>query len=145
LDRQREFKRDIRLEINLHNVLRESIGPGRRRGSVRHFPRRPRRWPFGWQIYRLHQQLIGLRRRHPWLYRARSRVTELRNCDLVFEAFDGENRLWVALNLGHTSIARTIPALVDRLVGDLVVHRKGTTTEIVLPAYGWGILADAAG
>jgi cyclomaltodextrinase len=33
--------------------------------------------PFGWQIYRLHQRLIGLRRRHPWLHRAQSRVVEL--------------------------------------------------------------------
>lgn len=89
--------------------------------------------------------LIGLRRRYPWLHRARSRVTELRNRNLVFEAVDGEKRLWVACNLGDTSIARSIPALVDWLAGDLAVHRKGVTTEIVLPAYGWGILVDAAG
>jgi cyclomaltodextrinase len=101
--------------------------------------------PFGWPTYRLHQELIGLRREHPWLHRAKSRVTELNNCDLVFEAFNDDNRLWVALNLADVSIARTIPAGVDRLAGDISVHRKGKTTEIVLPAYGWGILAESAG
>jgi len=57
--------------------------------------------PFGWPTYRLHQELIGLRRRYPWLHRARSRVTELRNTDLMFEAFHEQDRLWVALNFGR--------------------------------------------
>ena len=86
-----------------------------------------------------------MRRRHSWLLRARSRVSELHNSDLLFEAFHEGNRLWVALNLADASIVRIIPAAVDRLAGDVSVHRKGTTTEIVLPAYGWGILAESAG
>ena len=28
--------------------------------------------PEGWRYYRLHQRLIGFRRRHPWLVRART-------------------------------------------------------------------------
>ena len=98
--------------------------------------------PFGWPIYRLHQELIGLRRRHPWLYSARSRVTELRNTDVVFEAFHEENRLWVALNLADAPIVRAIPTAVDKLAGHLAVRRKGATTEITLPGHGWGILAE---
>lgn len=97
--------------------------------------------PFGWRTYRLHQELIGLRRRHPWLQRARSQVTELHNTDFTFEAFDGENRLWVALNLADAAVVRAIPAAVVRLAGDLAVCRKGATTEITLPPHGWGILA----
>jgi glycosidase len=97
--------------------------------------------PFGWPIYRLHQELIGLRRRHPWLHQARSRVTELRNSDVTFEAFHEEDRLWVALNLADVPIARAIPAAVARLAGEVAVHRKGTATEITLPPHGWGILA----
>lgn len=97
--------------------------------------------PFGWPIYRLHQELIGLRRRHPWLHKARSRVTELRNTDVVLEAFHKENRLWVALNLAGTPIVRAIPAAVDKLAGDLAVGPKGALTEITLPPHGWGILA----
>jgi cyclomaltodextrinase len=96
---------------------------------------------FGWPTYRLHQQLIGLRRRHPWLHRARSRVTELRNTDLIFEAFHEENRLWVALNLADAPVTRAIPAAVVKLAGDVAVRQSGAATEITLPPQGWGILA----
>jgi cyclomaltodextrinase / maltogenic alpha-amylase / neopullulanase len=97
--------------------------------------------PFGWPAYRLHQDLIGLRRRHPWLHRARSRVVTLNNADVTFEAFGEGNRLWVALNLADTAVVRAIPADVDRLAGEFAVQRKGATTEIMLPPHGWGILA----
>ncbi|WP_128934526.1 alpha-amylase family protein [Bradyrhizobium zhanjiangense] len=96
--------------------------------------------PFGWPIYRLHQELIGLRRKHPWLYRAKSRVIELRNTDLVFEAFDEGNRLWVALNLADAAVVRTIESGVDRLAGAATVHRAGGRTELTLPPHGWAIL-----
>src|SRR5882757_6045791 len=97
--------------------------------------------PFGWPTYRLHQELIGLRRRHPWLHKARSRVTELRNTDVTFEAFHEENRLWVALNLADVPILRAIPAAIARLAGEVAVRQKGGMTEIMLPPHGWGILA----
>jgi len=97
--------------------------------------------PFGWPIYRLHQELIGLRRRNPWLNRARSRMTELRNTDLTLEAFHENNRLWVALNLSEEPIVREIPAAADKLAGHFAIRRKGATTEMRLPSHGWGILA----
>jgi cyclomaltodextrinase / maltogenic alpha-amylase / neopullulanase len=97
--------------------------------------------PFGWPTYRLHQELIALRRRNPWLHRARSRATELHNTDFIFEVFHEGNRLWVALNVADAPVVRTIPAAVDRLAGDLAVSAKGVTTEIAIPAHGWGILA----
>jgi glycosidase len=97
--------------------------------------------PFGWPFYGLHQELIGLRRRHPWLCRARTRVTELRNTDVVFEAFRQENRLWVALNLANAPIEYVIPAAVEKLTGHVTVRRNGAMTEITLPPHGWGILA----
>jgi len=98
--------------------------------------------PFGWPTYRLHQELIGLRRRHPWLHRARSRVIELRNTDLTLELSHEENRLWVALNLADAPVTRVIPAAVAKLAGDLAVRRNGATTEITLPPYGWGVFAS---
>lgn len=96
--------------------------------------------PFGWPVYRLHQELIGLRRRHPWLHRARSRVAELRNSDFLFEAYHEEQRLWVALNLADAAVVRKIPAAVVKLAGEVAVHRKGASTEITLPPHGWAIL-----
>jgi glycosidase len=95
--------------------------------------------PFGWPTYRLHQELIGLRRRHPWLHRARSRVMELHNTDLMFEAFHENNRLWVALNLADAPVTHAIPAAAGKLAGDGAVSRKGAITEITLPPHRWGI------
>jgi cyclomaltodextrinase / maltogenic alpha-amylase / neopullulanase len=97
--------------------------------------------PFGWPIYRLHQELIGLRRRYSWLHRAESRVIELRNTDLLLEVSHEENRLWVVLSVSDSPVVRVINARADRLAGDLAVHRKGGMTEIAVPPHGWGILA----
>jgi cyclomaltodextrinase / maltogenic alpha-amylase / neopullulanase len=97
--------------------------------------------PFGWPAYRLHQELIGLRRRHPWLHRARSRVINIRNTDLLFETFDQDRRLFVALNVADRAATHSIGANADRLAGDAAVTKKGGSTEIVLPPHGWAIFA----
>jgi Domain of unknown function (DUF3459) len=55
--------------------------------------------PYGWSIYRLHQTLIGMRRRHPWLHRARTHALSLSNTQFVYEAFGSDQRITVALNL----------------------------------------------
>lgn len=57
--------------------------------------------PFGRPIYRLHQDLIGLRRRHPWLLRARVRTLHLENRVFGYEVADpeGTGRLAVLLNI----------------------------------------------
>ncbi|AYD88972.1 alpha-amylase [Actinomyces lilanjuaniae] len=54
----------------------------------------------GQWMYRLHQDLIGVRRRHPWLVRARTEVTSLDNPVLAYDAVgqDGQ-RLGVSLAL----------------------------------------------
>ena len=48
---------------------------------------------------RLHQDLIGLRRRHPWLHAARTEVLELANRQLAYESTADGERLRVLLNL----------------------------------------------
>ncbi|WP_139479855.1 alpha-amylase family protein [Bradyrhizobium ivorense] len=97
--------------------------------------------PFGWPVYRLHQDLIGLRRSNPWLHRAKTRITALCNTDMLFEAFHEESRLWVALSVSDAPVTHAIDAKLDRLAGNLAVDRKGAMTEITVPAHGWGILA----
>lgn len=95
--------------------------------------------PFGWPIYRLHQELLALRRRHPWLHRARSRIVELGNTNLLFEAFHEDNKIWVALNLGDAPVVRTIDGPADILTG-IAICRKAARTELTLPPHGWAIL-----
>lgn len=101
--------------------------------------------PFGWPVYRLHQRLIGLRRRHPWLHRARWQAIDLHNDDAVFEVRHGNNRIWVAMNASDTAVTRTIPAAADCIAGELAVHAGNDTSEITILAHGWGIIAERAG
>ena len=46
--------------------------------------------PDGWPVYRLHQELIGLRRRHPWLHRARTEQLHLANEVLAYQVSAGD-------------------------------------------------------
>jgi cyclomaltodextrinase len=55
--------------------------------------------PYGWPTYRLHQDLIGLRRRHAWLHRARTTKIRLTNEQYEYEVSDGTNRLRVTLDV----------------------------------------------
>lgn len=92
--------------------------------------------PFGWPTYRLHQDLIGLRRRHPWLHRARTNVVELTNEHLVYETSDGEHQLMVALNLTDDDIASPLGS------GVVLSSRSDCpagTDDSTVPAHGWAI------
>jgi hypothetical protein len=67
-------------------------------------------------------------------------MVALRNTDIVFEAFDEGNRLWVALNLADAAVGRAVDSSVDRLAGSGAVRRTGVRTELTLPPHGWAIL-----
>jgi cyclomaltodextrinase / maltogenic alpha-amylase / neopullulanase len=100
--------------------------------------------PDGWPTYRLHQDLIGLRRRHPWLARATTEVLTLRNEFLAYRVLHptGGPDLAVLLNLS------TAPATADLharpahyLLGsppDQPARDAATTGTI--PGPGWAIL-----
>ena len=96
--------------------------------------------PYGWPVYRLHQEVIGIRRKHPWLNRAQSRVIEIRNTDLLYEASADGKRLRVALNIGDAPVTRSIDAAAEKLAGDVAVSAKNGKTELTLPPHGWGVL-----
>jgi cyclomaltodextrinase len=59
--------------------------------------------PYGRPTYRLYQELIGLRRRHPWLHRARTSTVRLTNERFAYDVSDGTHRLRVTLDVAaHT-------------------------------------------
>ncbi|MDN3354393.1 alpha-amylase family glycosyl hydrolase [Actinomadura sp. DC4] len=89
--------------------------------------------PYGRPVYRLHQDLIGLRRRHPWLHRGRTDVIDIANGHLVYATTDGRNRLTVALNLGDADLP--LPPGGTIVLGS---HPQATGT---VPAHGWTITA----
>jgi cyclomaltodextrinase len=100
--------------------------------------------PWGWPTYRLHQQLIGLRRRHPWLQRARTTPVELHNGRAVLESVpeqgDGEHRLLLALNLDDDAADLPAPGASELLAGSGELRGAGPDARVVVPPHGWGVL-----
>ncbi len=64
--------------------------------------------PWGWWMYRRHQELLALRRRHRWLVRARTTVRELTNERIRYDAAepDGPGRLSVELDVAGSPQVR---------------------------------------
>ena len=96
----------------------------------------------GAPIHRLHQELIGLRRRHRWLPSARSRVLALTNEALCYESVHGDDRLVVALNLSDQPVTLEAPGAGPVLAGSAVVRATGDA--VTLTARGWAVIGDSA-
>ncbi|MGY2080298.1 alpha-amylase family protein [Modestobacter sp. SYSU DS0657] len=93
--------------------------------------------PFGEPTFRLHQELIGLRRRHRWLHAARTEVLHRDNTQLSYvSSADGE-RLVVVLNLADTPALVPAPGAGALLAGAGQVQRDGVRLE----PHGWAVLA----
>jgi glycosidase len=73
----------------------------------------------GSQVYRLHQDLIGLRRRHPWLVHARTDVEEVTARTAALRPHHGGDSLRVLLNTGDTPYRRD---------------------GVEVPGHGWAVL-----
>ena len=71
----------------------------------------------GWPVYRLHQDLIALRRRHPRLHQARTEPAQVASDQLVYRVAAGEQRLLVALNLADTGVSVPVPGAREYLAG----------------------------
>ena len=98
--------------------------------------------PDGWRTYRLHQRLIGFRRRHPWLVRARTATEHLVNdaIALRMSADGGSGQVLLLLNAGGEPHRFPVDA------GSLVVaetSQAGVLPEdpLLLPPHSWTILA----
>ncbi len=99
--------------------------------------------PFGWGIFELHQALIGLRRRHAWLHRARTTILHLANRQMVFEAAADGWSLIVALNLDDAPAIQPLPRTQAILAGDGQLSSDDCSgASLTLPGHGWAILAS---
>jgi cyclomaltodextrinase / maltogenic alpha-amylase / neopullulanase len=91
--------------------------------------------PDGWPTYRLHQDLIRLRRSHPWLHTARTDVVQLTNQQFVYRAVGHGNRLIVALNVADTGTQHDFGGTIE-----IVAASPGASADggrLVVPAHGW--------
>jgi cyclomaltodextrinase len=102
--------------------------------------------PDGWPTFHLHQELIGLRRRHPWLHRATSSQLELTNTSFVYElavagaGSAGGDRLVVSLNLGDDPTTFEVPAHGAVVAGSASATQHSSGTTLSTPPHGWVVL-----
>jgi glycosidase len=83
-------------------------------------------------LFRLHQRLIGLRRRNPWLHRAFATPALLRNDHAVLEIADPEHALTVTLNLADHPIPASPGTILDQ-------DDHSTGSRDTVAAHGWRI------
>jgi cyclomaltodextrinase len=103
------------------------------------FPARPADLaPYGWPTYRLHERLIGLRRRHAWLARAVTTAAHLTNTAVAFSASDGDRRVIALLNVGEDEYRFPIEAAGMR-VAEAGAEQSDPLT---VPPHGWAVLTS---
>jgi glycosidase len=98
----------------------------------------------GRDVYRLHQYLIGLRRRHPWLHTARTSPLRLTNTQYVYETRNGADVLLVALNVDDAPWTLSLPEL--GIAAGQIAAGSGAPPQSVVAAaeiepHGWLIIA----
>lgn len=98
----------------------------------------------GQQVFRTHQHLIGLRRRHPWLHAARTAPLSVTNRGYVYEARSGDDAVVVALNIDDEPMALSLPEHgVQR--AEVIAGSGAPPAEVicdtVVPPHGWLIVA----
>ncbi|MEF2977430.1 alpha-amylase family glycosyl hydrolase [Subtercola sp. YIM 133946] len=124
----------------------------------------------GWSVYHLHQNLIGLRRRHPWLHSARTSALKLTNEFYAYEVVatdsaphQGEaaphqaeaapagggaghpRRLVVLLNVGDEPFAIDVPRASTLVAGDCALAPSGSEGSAsgltaTTPPHGWAVI-----
>ena len=87
-------------------------------------------------MHALHQELLGLRRRHRWLHAARTRVLEVTGEHLVYESAGEGGRLVVALSVGAQPAVVRTPGATALLAG----NAERVDGGVRLPAAGWAVL-----
>ena len=95
--------------------------------------------PGGWPVYRLHQRLIGLRRRHPWLVRARTTVPHLTNQAIAVQAAAGEAAVLVLLNAGDEPFRFPVD-VAGLTVAETPDPGARPGDPVLVPAHSWVIL-----
>jgi cyclomaltodextrinase len=84
-----------------------------------------------------HRQLIGVRRRHPWLVRAHSDVVDVANGSLIVRtAVDGDAVI-TALNISGDELRVSGTAANELVAGDAVLDGE----HVIVPAGGWAVVS----
>jgi cyclomaltodextrinase len=98
----------------------------------------------GHDIYRLHQYLIGLRRRHPWLHTARTSAVELTNTQYVYQTRCDSDTLLVALNIDDAPMQLSLSEFGNgdgRIVAGSGAPPEDIVSSAEIEPHGWLIIA----
>jgi cyclomaltodextrinase len=98
----------------------------------------------GHDVFRLHQYLIGLRRRHPWLHTARTSPLRLANTQYVYATRHGADVLLVALNVDDGPLSLSLPELgfgAGQIVAGSGAPPESVVSEVEIEPHGWLIIA----
>jgi cyclomaltodextrinase / maltogenic alpha-amylase / neopullulanase len=101
---------------------------------------------FGTEMWRLHQYLIGLRRRHPWLHAASTTALRVDNRHYVYETRRGGDALVVALNVDDEPLRLALSELGTarfEVVAGLAAPPQEVVDTVVVEPHGWRILSPA--
>ncbi len=91
--------------------------------------------------YRLHQRLIGVRRRNAWLTRSQTKVAHLKNKALALRSGDARGQLLLLLNVGDE--AYYFPVEVAGLV--IAAQPEGSPLPeepLLVPPHSWRVLTS---
>jgi glycosidase len=96
----------------------------------------------GWRYYRLHQRLIGFRRRHPWLVRARTTAAHLEPSALALrlQGEAGRERALLLLNTRDSEFRFPVDAS-GLSVAETAEAGAAVPDPLLVPAHSWTILA----
>jgi glycosidase len=98
----------------------------------------------GHDVFRLHQYLIGLRRRHPWLHAARTSPLRLTNTQYVYATRNGSDALIVALNIDAAPLSLSLSELgfgEGQIAAGSSAPPQSIVGEAVIEPHGWLIIA----
>ena len=94
----------------------------------------------GVEIWSLHQFLIGLRRRHPWLYAASTSALRLENRQYVYQTRRGDEALIVALNIDETPLRVRLELGPAEVVAGSGAPAHQVVDTVTVEPHGWRIL-----
>jgi cyclomaltodextrinase len=94
----------------------------------------------GVEIWSLHQYLIGLRRRHPWLYAASTSALQLENRQYVYQTRHGDEALIVALNIDETPLRVRLKHGPTEVIAGSGAPPPEVVDSVTVEPHGWRIL-----
>jgi cyclomaltodextrinase / maltogenic alpha-amylase / neopullulanase len=94
----------------------------------------------GVEVWTLHQYLIGLRRRHPWLHAASTSVLRLNNRQFVYQTRHDEQALIVALNIDDATLRMPLDSGPAEVIAGSGAPPQEVVDAISVEPHGWRIL-----